>query len=244
MNAEVFLDKYEGVIGEIRGRLKVVLVVFASAVVAGFFLFQKLLGLFFLMFSFENVDIVVSSPFQVFGLAVNVGMFLGVVVAFPVLLVNLIRFVSPGLSEEERGMILPFVLISLVLFLIGSGFGLGVMKVVLSQVARLPGQIGMTNYWDVGKLLSQVFLMVVILGVVFQFPIVFYLLVRFNLIDLDQVREKHRLIIFVMVVFAALLPTTDALSLVVIAGCLVGLFELTLLFINHKTKGGMLCLAE
>lgn len=228
------MEDYKPYISEIRKRLRITAVFFAAGFVAGFLLVEQIIKLFLEIFDLENVQITFTSPYQIFNLSVNTGLFLGILVATPVLITQLLLFIKPALSKKESKTLIWYLVISIFLYLLGFFFGLTIMKyTILSLSSRVSiGQVG--NYWDIEIFLSQVLLTSAVLGLVFQLPLIAAIMVKFDWIDIKKLNEKRPYILVGMFVFIALLPPTDAFSLILMVVPLILLYEITLLILKPR----------
>ena len=77
--------------------------------------------------------------------------------------------------------------------------------------------------------MSQIIITATLLGVLFQFPIVVSYLIRMGLLDVAVLRSKRKIAVFIIFIFATLLPPTDGLSLIAMVLPLTLLYELTIL---------------
>lgn len=112
------------------------------------------------------------------------------------------------------------------------------MYYALIVLAEINTYIGIQNIWDIGMFLSQIILTSTLLGCLFQFPIVFTIILKIGLFDIDFLKKKRRLAVLIIFIFTTLLPPTDGLSLVAMALPLILLYEITILvnsrFGKHK----------
>ncbi len=230
------LSDYTPYLGELRRRLLVVLLFFSIGFIAGFTFFRQIINHLVALFNFDAVDLMVTSPFQIFSLAVNIGLFLGLVASLPIIVYQLLAFIGPALKKEERKQIAPFGFLSLGLFGTGFVFGLFLMRWVIFGFSQTFNNSLVNNYWDLGLFLSQIFLTAAFLGVVFQFPLVIKLLVVTGVTSVEELRTKRRWVIAGSFILVALLPPTDAFSLVIMVLPLIGLYELTLALLARGSK--------
>lgn len=228
------IDKYWPYILEIRKKLILVLVVFFIGFVAGFLFFRQIINGFLNIFDFNQVTMVVISPFQIFSLGSNIGLLCGVLLSFPILVFSCINFIKPALKKDEKKMIIPVIIFSFLLFFLGFGFGLLLMRWIIFGLSKTFFIGGVDNYWDIGLFLSQIFLTALFLGLIFQFPIILTILVKLNLIKVDSLKKKRPFIIVGILIFVALLPPTDAFSLILMTFVLIIFFELTLFLLGRK----------
>src|SRR3989338_9197386 len=89
--------KYVPYLLEIRRRLLFAVSLFVVASIVGFIDYERIITFILNFFSLEGVNIVFTSPFQFFTLALNCGLVVGVVVIIPVLIYQLLSFLKPAL---------------------------------------------------------------------------------------------------------------------------------------------------
>jgi sec-independent protein translocase protein TatC len=228
-----FISNHSSYFEEFRRKLYFLAALFAAVFLAGFFMAGKVIKIFIKFFQVEDAQIIITSPFQFFGLSVDTALFLSIVIIFPILLFQAFYFLKPALSASERKMAVKFVFISIALFLMGFTFGIALMHFVVEMLASYNSKLGITNLWDINFFVSQVLLTAALLGVMFQFPIVLTILIRLGIVDVENLRKKRRLAFASSFVFSSLLPPTDAVSLIIIALPLILIYELTI-FANRK----------
>lgn len=227
------IDKYFPYLIEIRKRLFFVASIFLVASVVGFVYYEKIIKIILGIFNFQGINVVFTSPFQFINLAINSGLIVGLIIVFPLLMVQVLGFLKPALKKSEFRMVLSLLPASLVLFVIGFSFGLFVMRYVISIFYERSVAFSVGNFLDISLLLSQTLITSVLMGIGFQFPVVITILVRLKVITTKALKKSRMIAYAASVVFAALLPPTDLLSLVLLTLPLVILYELTLL-LNRK----------
>ena len=115
-------------------------------------------------------------------LQLKVAMYIGVVLASPVVIQQIWWFVSPGLHAHERRFVLPLVLATILFFLIGVGVAIFALPLYLKVLNSLsPQQV--TYLPDVTALVSFVLLMVIGFGLVFELPVVLFVLGMMRIIN-------------------------------------------------------------
>ena len=222
-------SKYFPYLAEVKKRLLLTGSIFIISTALGFFYYEKLITLALSMFRFEGVNIVFTSPFQFLDLSINTALTVGLVSTFPLLLWQLLTFIKPALTKKEFSIVLKMVPVAIVLFIAGFGFGILIMKTVIEMFYQKSQALSVGNILDVSKILSQVLLTSVLMGVAFEFPVVLTFLIQFKIIT-TKVMAKNRVFAWaISLVFAALLPPTDLLSLFLLTLPLVLLFEFTLI---------------
>lgn len=225
----VHAEEFGDFLSDIRRRLLLCLGMFLIGFVVGFFSSSAIIRALVSLLELDGVQYVISSPFQVISMSMDMGLFAAVAAVFPLMLVEIFEFARPALSKRERVLAVSYMAISTVLFVIGFAYGIAVMYYGTWVVASLNGNLGLVNLWDIGTFLSQMLLTSVLLGVLFQFPLAISGAIRFGLSTREAIASKRRFVVAGIVVIVALLPPTDGLSLLMMAVPLVALYELTLL---------------
>ena len=214
---------------EIRKRLLFAGSLFVIGAIVGFFSFQRIVTLVLGFFSLQGVNIVFTTPFQFFTLALNSGLVVGVIVVIPVIIYQLLGFLKPALRRKEYSILVSVLPLTLVLFILGFGYGVLVMKLLLQIFYRTSVSLQIGNVLDIEKFLSNVLLTGLLMGVAFLFPIVMTVLMLLNLVKHSFFERQRIYAYLIAVIFVILLPPPDLISDVVLFAPLVILFELTLI---------------
>lgn len=220
---------YYPYLDDIRQRVYGLAVIFLILFILGFLGAGFILRIIVSFFSIPHVSIVATSPFQFIDLAMSVGMLLAIVVCIPLALYHLYAFLKDCLHTKERLLFFGLLPIGAILFVMGFLYGFGVLYYALGAIATLNISLGVANLWDIGRFLSQIGLSATLLGLLFQFPIACTLLIRAKLITPLMLRKKWRHAIMIMLIFTALLPPTDGLSLIIMVVPLCVLYGLLLI---------------
>lgn len=180
-----------------------------------------------------------TAPFEMFTLRLKVGALAGIVISSPVWLAQIWGFLTPGLLKNERRWTLTFVTLAVLLFVAGAVLAYFVMsyglEVLLSigretQITALSGQ----SYYSFFIALLLVF------GVSFEVPLIIAMLNIVGLLEYEVIKDKRRVIIMFLFVFAAFMtPGQDPMSMLALGVSLCVLVELAMQFcrINDKRKG-------
>jgi sec-independent protein translocase protein TatC len=214
---------------EIKKRFLFVGSLFVAALIVGFFMYQKIITLILGFFNLNGVNIVFTTPFQFFTLALDCGLVLGVIVVIPTLISQLLSFLKPALREKEYRIIVNILPLTFILFGVGFTYGVIVMKNVLQLFyqASLSLQIG--NILDVESFLSNVIMTGLMMGIAFLFPIVMTVLMLLKLVKYSFFVEKRKYAYLIGLIFVLFLPPPDLISDAILFAPIVILFELTLI---------------
>ncbi len=170
--------------------------------------------------------LVYTSPMGPLTLYITVGIYLGLVLALPFVLHQIWLFVAPGLYRHERRAVASFIGFGTALFLAGVAFGYYIaLPMTLRFLLSIPGpftpMISINEYFDMS--------MVVLagLGLVFQLPILIFVLALFGIVTPRFLWQNFRYAILVIaIVAAAITPTTDALTMLVFMAPMIVLYLL------------------
>lgn len=174
----------------------------------------------------RGVELAIFKPQDIFGLYFKVTLVASLFLSAPLVLWQVWLFVSPGLHAHERRYAVPFVLAASLFFLAGGAFGYFVafpaaLAFLLDWIvaAHLKPLIDATDYFDL-------FLAVVIsLGLVFQVPVVIFVLSRIGLVNARFLARNLKYAVFGSAVIAALItPTSDPGNMLIIAGPMLALY--------------------
>lgn len=222
-------NKYFPYLMEIRKRLLFLMSVFLVSSFVGFFYYDKIIAFILKTLDLKGVNIAFTSPFQYFTLSINSAFLVGLVVVFPLVVYQFILFLKPALKEKEFKLVAVLIPLSLILFAIGFGFGFAIMKYVVTIFYLKSVELNIGNLLDISLLLSKIILTGILMGFAFQFPIVMTALMRLKIVKYRVFVKQRFLAYMVALLFAALLPPTDLLSLLFLTLPLVMLFEITLI---------------
>jgi sec-independent protein translocase protein TatC len=135
--------------------------------------------------------------------------FLGVLIAVPVLLWQLWRFIVPGLTPREKKMAIPFIAASTVLFLLGAAFAYWTLPKGLSFLLGFAGE-SLTPFLNGSQYLTFVMLVAFAFGVSFEFPILLIFLQLAGVLSSARLRAWRRYAILFIALFAAIItPSSD-----------------------------------
>jgi len=163
-------------------------------------------------------------------------MFLGIVAVLPLAIAQFLSFIRLALKPTEYKSIIALLPVSMILFVAGFSFGVLIMKYVVVIFYKKSVELDIGNFIDITLLLSQILSTSVLMGLAFQFPIAMTLMLKLKAITHSALKKKRLVFYGLSLIFAAFLPPTDILSLVLLFLPLAILFELTLLLNKHVLK--------
>jgi len=233
-NFQQSLSKYGVYFEELRKRLFSLTKIFVIIFALGFFTTSPVIKYMIAHLNIDGVTIVTSSPFQLIELAMSIGFLFACIITIPIFIYHLYSFLKPGLLPNERRLFILSLPFSLLLFIFGFFYGVGMLYYGIKLIAKLNVSLGVANYWDITTFISQIVLTSSLLGILFIFPIVIRFLIRLGILSIQFLKSKRKHAIVVIFIFVSLLPPTDGLSLILMALPLLLIFELTILFNRKK----------
>ncbi len=153
----------------------------------------------------------------------------GLMFALPVIFYQLWKFVAPGLLTKERMVVPRFTASATLCFIAGAAFcyylvlPYGLSFLLSFQTPQLVAMISIEEYFGFVTTILLVF------GVLFEMPVLTYLLARLRIVTPEFLRQKRRYgIVSIFVLAAVLTPTVDAFTQVLLAAPLMVLYEVSI----------------
>ena len=231
------INRYFPLLSEVRKRLLFVASIFILSGVIGFFYYEKIIVFIIKLLDLGGVNIVFTSPFQFLNLAISSSLSIGLIVTIPLLIYQLLIFLKPALKVKEYRSVMTLLPVSIVLFIGGFAFGFLMMKYVVTIFFTKSIELNIGNMLDISKLLSQILVTSSFMGLALQFPIVMSLLMDFKIVSYKIFTSQRPIAYMIALMFAAIMPPTDILSLALLTLPLILLFEFTLLLNRVFRKG-------
>ena len=187
----------------------------------------------------NNVVLNYFSPMEVFILQIKTAVVLDILVCFPYIARQIWNFILPGLYENERRFIKSIVMTSSALFIIGVLFCLFFILPMLINFGISFATENVQAVFGISNVVTTALWLSVVFGLMFQFPLVTYSLIRADIVSYETVKNKRPYIIVGILIVAALLTPPDVVSQVMLATPTYLLFEAGLYFsrrIKHSKK--------
>ena len=171
-----------------------------------------------------------------FFVPMKVTMLVAFIIALPIVMYQLWAFIAPGLYLHERKLILPLVVSSYTLFIIGMAFAYFlVFPTVFKFMASYNAPLGAEMSTDIDNYLSFAMTTFLAFGITFEVPVVVVVLVRMGLVPLAKLKEIRPYVIVGAFVISAVVTPPDVLSQLLLAVPMTLLYELGLLVARFYT---------
>jgi sec-independent protein translocase protein TatC len=156
-------------------------------------------------------------PLDAFGTRFRIAMWGGIVLALPVVMWQIWRFVVPALHAKEKKYAIPFILSAVAMFALGGFLAYWTLEKALEFLITWSGEDVIATY-QVGKYVSLVTLMIVMFGVGFQLPVLLVFLQLVGVLKPRMLIKFWRYAIMIIFVIAAVItPSGDPISMLVLA---------------------------
>lgn len=185
------------------------------------------------------------SPIEPFMIRMEGALLVSAVATVPMLIYQLWLFMAPGLKRRERRVVRPVLLASIFLFPMGALFAYYVMRFILPFLLAFAGDVpGLQASLVASKYIGFILIMMLLFGVVFEFPLVLVLLSQIGIIDSDYLVKKRKVaIVAISIVSTFIIPSPDPFSSIAMFVPLVVLYEVSIwairIFEGGKSKSAL-----
>ncbi|OSI07732.1 sec-independent protein translocase component [Neisseria animaloris] len=177
-----------------------------------------------------NTSMIATDVVAPFFVPVKVTLMAAFLLSLPHTMYQVWAFVAPALYQNEKRLITPLVLSSMILFFAGMAFAYFLVFPVVFKFLAGVTPIGVNMATDIDKYLSFVLGMFVAFGTTFEVPVVVVLLNRMGVLSLEQLKSARPYVIVGAFVIAAVITPPDVISQIMLAVPLVLLYEAGLWF--------------
>jgi sec-independent protein translocase protein TatC len=185
-----------------------------------------------------SINLINTGLAEQFLIHMKVALMVGVLVASPYILFLLFRFIAPALYENERRYSVRITVAAYAMFLLGIVVN---YFIIFPLTVRFLGtyQVSETvsNMLTISSYIDTLMMMSLIFGIIFEIPVVSWLLAIFGLLKASWMSQYRRhAVIAILILAAAITPTGDALTLVIVALPIWLLYEVSILIVKMSNK--------
>jgi len=153
----------------------------------------------------------------------------GFIIAFPYILNEMWKFVSPGLKANERSSAKGFILIASLLFFIGVLFGYYVvtpLSINFLGTYQVSGEVH--NDFDLSSYISLVRASVIASGLIFELPILIYILTKVGVVSPEILKKYRKISLVIVLILSAIITPPDIASQVIVSVPIIVLYEISI----------------
>jgi sec-independent protein translocase protein TatC len=172
----------------------------------------------------------------------KVAFFAAFFISSPIILTQIWKFIAPGLYKNEKKALLPYLIATPILFLLG---GMLVYYLIMplaikffltfettSQLETIPIQLEA----KVNEYLSLIMRLIFAFGISFQLPVLLSLLARTGFVDSSYLKKRRKYVVVIIFAFAAILTPPDPITQIGLGIPLLILYELSILSVKLIEK--------
>jgi sec-independent protein translocase protein TatC len=175
-----------------------------------------------------NISLNYFSPMEVFILQIKIALFVDLILSFPYIVKNVWDFVLPALYDKEKKFIKSAVLSSTFLFCCGILFCFFMIVPLIIKFGMSFSSSNMQPVFGVSNIITLSLNLCLVFGIMFQFPLATYSLIRSGIISYESLKSKRSYVIIGILILAGILTPPDVISQLMLAAPAYLLFELGL----------------
>jgi len=192
----------------------------------------------------KNLDrrLIFTALHEAFLTYLKVAFFAAFFISSPFFLIQLWKFIAPGLYKNEKQALLPYLLATPILFISG-GFIVYYLIMPLAikfflgfETVAEPGVIAIQLEAKVNEYLSLIMRLIFAFGVSFQLPVILSLLARIGIVDSKYLRDRRKYFVVIIFAMAAILTPPDPITQIGLALPLLLLYELSIFTVKFIEK--------
>jgi len=153
----------------------------------------------------------------------------GFIVAFPYIIYEFWKFLSPGLRTNERKSAKGFIFIASILFFTGVLFGYYVvtpLSINFLGTYQVSGQVH--NDFDLSSYIALVRASVIASGLIFELPIIIYILTKIGIVTPEYLRKYRKFALVIVLILSAIITPPDIASQIIVSIPIVILYEISI----------------
>lgn len=153
----------------------------------------------------------------------------GFIVAFPYVLYQLWKFVSPAMKNNERKNSRGFIIASSLLFFLGVLFGYYIITPLsINFLGTYSVSQEVSNEFDLDSYIGLLRASVLACGIIFELPIIIYFLTKVGLVTPQFLRKNRKVALVIVLILSAIITPPDVASQVIVAIPVVILYEVSI----------------
>ncbi|PQV47309.1 Sec-independent protein translocase TatC [Jejuia pallidilutea] len=162
----------------------------------------------------------------------------GFIIAFPYVIFELWRFISPAMHQKERKHSRGFIIISSFLFFLGVLFGYYIVcPLSINFLANYSISAKVDNQIDISSYIGLVRASVLASGLIFELPIIIYFLTKVGLVTPEFLRKYRKYALVIVLILSAIITPPDIASQIIVAIPILVLYQVSIYISKLVIKG-------
>lgn len=223
---------------ELRARIIKSLIAIAVGMGVGFAVYEQVWDFLRAPYcAIGDCTLIITGVFDGFLVQLKVAALVGILVGCPVWLYQMWAFVTPAMRGREKAYTYGFIGAAVPLFLAGAGVAYYIASLALRVMfAFLPEDV--EEFITIGNYLNYMILIMLAFGLAFVLPLLVVALNFVGVLPHSTIARWRRVIVFAVFAISAIVTPADPISMVVLGGCLLALFETAELiaYLNDRRK--------
>lgn len=184
-----------------------------------------------------HINLIATELSSQFMIHIVTALYLGLLVASPYILVELFRFITPALYENEKKYSVQVAIIMYLLFIIGVMMSYFILFPVSFRFLGTYSVSGMVeSNITLKSYISTFTTLTLVMGLVFQLPIIAFFLGKLEIVNSELLRQYRKYAFLIIMVIAAVITPPDLMTLVLVTIPLYLLFEVSILVLKRMER--------
>jgi sec-independent protein translocase protein TatC len=220
---------------ELRKRL--IIIVIVNFVAAILLFSQTEIIMSYLLEVNPGMELVYTTPSELLTVYIQLSLILAVTICSPITVYQVWAFIEKGLYEKEKKAILFTLIFGVVFFIIGVAFCyFMVLPTTLEFFVRIAIE-EVSSMLSIHSYVSFVNMMLLAFGLVFEMPVIIFLLSKLGIIKPEFLKKNRGIIIVAIFIFASIITPPDVISQLMLGIPMVILLEFSILICTLVYKG-------
>ena len=220
---------------ELRKRL--IIIVIVNFVAAILLFSQTEIIMSYLLEVNPGMELVYTTPSELLTVYIQLSLILAVTICSPITVYQVWAFIEKGLYEKEKKAILFTLIFGVVFFIIGVAFCyFMVLPTTLEFFVRIAIE-EVSSMLSIQSYVSFVNMMLLAFGLVFEMPVIIFLLSKLGIIKPEFLKKNRGIIIVAIFIFASIITPPDVISQLMLGIPMVILLEFSILICSLVYKG-------
>ena len=189
-----------------------------------------------------NRRLIFTALHETFITYLKLAFFAAIFLGSPIVITQIWKFIAPGLYKNEKSALLPYLIATPILFLLGAMLvyylvmPLAIKFFLTFETAAQANSLPIQLEAKVNEYLSLIMRLIFAFGLSFQLPVLLSLLARVGFVDSDYLKKRRRYVIVIIFTVAAILTPPDPITQIGLGIPLLILYELSILSVKIIEK--------
>ena len=222
---------------ELRNRIIVTVLLLIVAFLVAMYFAPELVSKLLEIGKAYDYEFIYISPQELLLQYFSIAMVASLVVTMPMIFYQVWAYVKPGLKEKENSFFLFSMIFGLICFAVGVLFAYKIMLPFMMRfLIELSDGTGISASISVQNYITFLLTIFIILGIVFELPVVSVLLTQMGLLRASWMKKGRKLVIVCIFIIAAFITPPDVVSQIMVAIPMLGLYELSIILCSFFEK--------